>query len=228
MEVADELPADHPVPPHCPLWAIFLLHVACGASLVAGIWTLPKFLGINLVEHPVETLRLSLIMELPIVLLTYTFVSMNQGTCLSVWKAARRGLLSIPIGAFIAAFGAIIFGAPLSLEHGWRTFYWAQLLSVLTVLPAAIILGGSWSDWQRLFAFTKPRGALEYSVCIPAHGAVIGAWFGAWPMPLDWERPWQEWPVCVTYGMVGGFILGTFLTLAMIILNVRHGRTKQD
>lgn len=28
-------------------------------------------------------------------------------------------------------------------------------------------------------------------ICLPAHGAVIGAWFGAWPMPLDWERPWQ-------------------------------------
>lgn len=28
-------------------------------------------------------------------------------------------------------------------------------------------------------------------ICLPAHGAVIGAWFGAFPMPLDWERPWQ-------------------------------------
>lgn len=28
-------------------------------------------------------------------------------------------------------------------------------------------------------------------ISLPAYGAVIGAWFGAWPMPLDWERPWQ-------------------------------------
>ena len=28
-------------------------------------------------------------------------------------------------------------------------------------------------------------------ICLPAYAAVIGAWFGAWPMPLDWERPWQ-------------------------------------
>jgi hypothetical protein len=26
---------------------------------------------------------------------------------------------------------------------------------------------------------------------MPSHGAVIGAWLGAWPMPLDWGRPWQ-------------------------------------
>lgn len=37
----------------------------------------------------------------------------------------------------------------------------------------------------------RPRGGLERAVCIPAHGAVIGAWVGAFPMPLDWERPWQ-------------------------------------
>ena len=34
-------------------------------------------------------------------------------------------------------------------------------------------------------------GGLDYMVGFPAYGAVIGAWFGAWPMPLDWERPWQ-------------------------------------
>lgn len=32
---------------------------------------------------------------------------------------------------------------------------------------------------------------MERAICIPAHGAVIGAWIGAFPMPLDWERPWQ-------------------------------------
>lgn len=32
---------------------------------------------------------------------------------------------------------------------------------------------------------------IDFIICLPAHGAIIGAWFGAWPMPLDWERPWQ-------------------------------------
>lgn len=37
----------------------------------------------------------------------------------------------------------------------------------------------------------RPNGSIEYLICLPAHGALVGAWFGAWPMPLDWERPWQ-------------------------------------
>jgi hypothetical protein len=31
----------------------------------------------------------------------------------------------------------------------------------------------------------------NYMISAPCHGAVLGAWLGAWPMPLDWERPWQ-------------------------------------
>lgn len=37
----------------------------------------------------------------------------------------------------------------------------------------------------------RPTERVDYVISLPAHGAVIGAWFGAWPMPLDWERPWQ-------------------------------------
>eukprot|EP01018_Ginkgo_biloba_P016947 Gb_26989 [translate_table: standard] len=57
-----------------------------------------------------------------------------------------------------------------------------------SVVPAATVFGASWPDWQRLFAHTKLVGGVDYAVCLPAYGAVIGAWFGAWPMPLDWER----------------------------------------
>lgn len=224
MKVVEEHPRHQAS--NLSLWAIIFLHVAPAIGLVAGIWVLPAFFGLSLVNHTLATLRLAMVLELIIVLLTYTFISGKHG--ISVWQAVGRGLLSLPIGAFIAAFGAIIFGAPLALEYSSKTLYWAQLLSVLSVLPTAIILGGSWSDWQRLFAFTKPKGAIEYSACIPAHGAIIGAWFGAWPMPLDWERPWQEWPVCVTYGMAVGFIIGSLFSLLLISLNIASTRSKKD
>ncbi|PHT62594.1 hypothetical protein T459_33565 [Capsicum annuum] len=31
----------------------------------------------------------------------------------------------------------------------------------------------------------------DYMICLPTHGVVSGVWFGAWPMALDWESPWQ-------------------------------------
>lgn len=37
----------------------------------------------------------------------------------------------------------------------------------------------------------RPKEGVDCLISLPAQGAVIGAWLGAWPMPLDWERPWQ-------------------------------------
>jgi len=42
-----------------------------------------------------------------------------------------------------------------------------------------------------IWNFCRPKGRLELAICVPAHGATIGAWVGAWPIPLDWDRPWQ-------------------------------------
>ncbi|MCO5599514.1 hypothetical protein L7F22_053620 [Adiantum nelumboides] len=158
----------------------------------------------------------------------YTLISVKQRRCPSIWEALWRSILSLPIGALILIIAAIIFGAPWDLEHSRITAYWGQLISAIVVMPAGIVLGGSWLDWQRLFAFTRPRGGLEYSVCIPAHGAVIGAWFGAWPMPLDWERPWQEWPICVTYGMAGGFFAGEMLSAILVLVKTSKNKDKKD
>ena len=42
------------------------------------------------------------------------------------------------------------------------------------------------------------------SIHIPALGALIGAWLGVLPIPLDWDRPWQAWPIpCVVGAIVG-------------------------
>jgi GPI ethanolamine phosphate transferase 2/3 subunit F len=39
-------------------------------------------------------------------------------------------------------------------------------------------------------------------------GATIGAWLGAVPIPLDWDREWQKWPITILSGLYGGYVLG--------------------
>ncbi|KAJ0007188.1 hypothetical protein Pint_30405 [Pistacia integerrima] len=65
-------------------------------------------------------------------------------------------------------------------------------------------------------------------ICLPAHGAVIGAWFGAWPMPLDWERPWQEWPICVSYGAMAGYLIGMVASFGFVLIRGRQQHQKGD
>ncbi|CAM6024009.1 unnamed protein product [Sphagnum balticum] len=201
---------------------IVATQVLCGAAVVAGLKTVPALWNVHLITQPVQTLQIALVFCFLFVLLSLVLVREILKKC-----GLSEGLV-MSAGTVVAALVALAFGAPTSFESAARTWHWACLMSSLTVLPAAIVLGASWTDWQRVFAFTKPHGGVELAICIPAHGAALGAWVGAWPMPLDWERPWQEWPVCCTYGVGGGYLLGLVVTVILCFVNVRNVRPKQD
>ncbi|KMS99446.1 hypothetical protein BVRB_2g044450 [Beta vulgaris subsp. vulgaris] len=41
--------------------------------------------------------------------------------------------------------------------------------------PAAAVFGASWVDWQRIFVKIRPTGSINYMVCLPAPGSIIGS-----------------------------------------------------
>uniref|UniRef100_A0A803QGR0 Phosphatidylinositol-glycan biosynthesis class F protein n=1 Tax=Cannabis sativa TaxID=3483 RepID=A0A803QGR0_CANSA len=144
------------------------------------------------------------------------------------FRAVLRGIVGIFAGALVNAFVAIALGAPIGEKYFSKTVNWSIMMSLFTVVPAASVFGSSWTDWQRIFANTKPVGTIDYMICLPAHGAVIGAWFGAWPMPLDWERPWQEWPICVSYGAISGYLIGMAASFLFVLVRRTLHHTKTD
>lgn len=194
-----------------------MLHSVSGLGLAVSIWSAYNMYNINLISNPLQTLRLICIVEAPLVIFMYSIFRHNPAQN-PLWKAVLRGVLGLPVGALCIAFGAVVLGAPVGISYLNKTVYWSLLMSLFTFVPAASVYGSSWKDWQRLFAYTRPTGTLDYIICIPAHGAVIGAWFGAWPMPLDWERPWQEWPICVSYGAVAGYIVGMVVSMGFTLV----------
>ncbi|CAI0408443.1 unnamed protein product [Linum tenue] len=166
------------------------------------------------------------IIETPAALLLYSHFRRDTETY-SFLRAVGRGLCAFPIGALIHAALAIVLGAPVGSWYLLKTINWSLLMSSLTIVPVASVFGSSWRDWQRVFARTEPNDLLEYMLCIPAHGAAIGAWLGAWPMPLDWERPWQEWPICVTYGAVTGYVIGLSASFCVACASTGARRSRQ-
>ena len=44
-----------------------------------------------------------------------------------------------------------------------------------------------------------------------AVGTLFGCWLGAIPIPLDWDRDWQKWPVTVCTGAYMGWTIGKLL-----------------
>ncbi|KAE8658691.1 protein YIPF6-like [Hibiscus syriacus] len=202
---------------------VFSIHVCCGLALAVGFWVAHNVYFINLISDTSATLRLIWAIEFPVVILLFSCCTQKPEKC-SYLKAICRGLLGLPVGALLNALGALALGAPVGLQYFERTVSWSLLMSSLTFVPTACVYGSCWTDWHRIFACTKPNGPLDFMLCLPAHGAVIGAWFGAWPMPLDWERPWQDWPICVSYGAMAGYMAGMVGSLGLALMRAAGGK----
>ncbi|KAF9452115.1 hypothetical protein P691DRAFT_661617 [Macrolepiota fuliginosa MF-IS2] len=119
----------------------------------------------------------------------------------------------------------VLFGAPFTL-HASRTYGLALLLSILTVYTPAFVLGPpTWGSstpslikrflWIRLFAEFTIRSPIERALVYPALGSIVFAWLGIIPIALDWDRPWQAWPLTPAYGAISGYTIASIASLTV-------------
>eukprot|EP00850_Spirogloea_muscicola_P013343 SM000090S24305 [mRNA] locus=s90:151377:160912:- [translate_table: standard] len=101
---------------------------------------------------------------------------------------AAAGLLAGFVG-FLAV--AVFFRAPMSLSNAHATASWALLMASTVCVHGAVLLGPSKDDLRRVFLAFEPWNERERVAIALALGTTVGCWFGAWPMPLDWDKPWQ-------------------------------------
>ncbi|KAM6366671.1 phosphatidylinositol-glycan biosynthesis class F protein isoform 2-T11 [Alca torda] len=104
----------------------------------------------------------------------------------------------------------VLYGAPL-IESVTETFLFAVLLSTFTTLQCLCILGPNIQAWIRVFSKNGAMSIWESSLQITTMGSILGAWFGAFPIPLDWDRPWQVWPISCSLGATFGYMAGLII-----------------
>lgn len=56
----------------------------------------------------------------------------------------------------------------------------------------------------------RSENPIERALVYPVIGTFVGAWIGAIPIALDWDRPWQSYPLTVAFASNLGFIVGGF------------------
>lgn len=135
-----------------------------------------------------------------------SFTSSKKNFTHKVMKVFRSCLL-FSISCLVFHGIIVLYGAPL-LESLLETFLFAVLLSTFTTLRCLCLLGPSLHAWIRVFSKNGAMSIWDTSLQITTACSVFGAWLGAIPIPLDWDRPWQVWPVSCTLGATIGFTIG--------------------
>lgn len=130
-------------------------------------------------------------------------------------------LLMIFVVVFIVV--CILMGAPYH-QHYEETLALSILLTSLTILPICLFLGPS-KTVQYLFYDTFELSStfdiwqlelLQYN----AFGTLVGAWAGSVVAPLDWDRPWQAYPIGNIVGAVLGFSFANIATFLSSIVQI--------
>ncbi|GAB7340485.1 hypothetical protein MBLNU457_6909t1 [Dothideomycetes sp. NU457] len=112
-------------------------------------------------------------------------------------------ILSTTLAAPLLGFTLLLFGAPLTSSQP-HTLLCALHISLLSALPLIYVNGVDGDKWRLLLGLDV---AVD-EVFGAALGALGGAWVGAVPIPLDWDREWQRFPVTIVVGAYFGWALG--------------------
>ncbi|XP_047487951.1 phosphatidylinositol-glycan biosynthesis class F protein-like [Penaeus chinensis] len=103
----------------------------------------------------------------------------------------------------------VLYGAYL-IENIEETFTFSILVASLAFVRPLVALGPG------ALGLIIERANFEEEPVLQSLTAVVGAWFGALPIPLDWDTPWQVWPLTCCIGAVIGEVGASAYLLSKI------------
>ncbi|KAJ1832742.1 hypothetical protein LPJ63_003281 [Coemansia sp. RSA 2711] len=115
--------------------------------------------------------------------------------------------------SLVIALGFVLFGAPVSTHHS-ETLMAAVNVSLLAVTPAILTLKPSLSAWRHALLSAELKSIPEKWAAGFFWCTMVTTWASAYFIPMDWERPWQRWPIPI----VGGAFLGNLIGLVFVLI----------
>lgn len=117
---------------------------------------------------------------------------------------------------------SVLMGAPLFTDV-LRTVGFSIYLVIIGFTP---IILSSKGNLQEIYDFVmrndvhsiKQRFFMRNLVW----GTIIGAWLGAIPIPLDWDRWWQRWPITCLVSSTIGAVLSMVISYLWISIQSRR------
>lgn len=135
----------------------------------------------------------------------------GQSTMETIITRLAVSLVEFLGSVLLAYFVVVTFGASLVDDFESNLAFSAFVATICTMPAFLLIPHKNPLDLMiRLFVYRDLTSRFERILVGIAHGCVVGAWFGALVIPLDWDRWWQQWPVSCSFGAIFGAI-GAFV-----------------
>jgi phosphatidylinositol glycan class F len=152
----------------------------------------------------------------------YVIGSTKKNSTKNRLKEAMKSCMIIVIMIVVYFTVAVLFGAEVFSKHE-ETLMLSVLLCVLTVFPACLHMESN-SVISLLFGHKPLNDVVGTLILRNIQLTLFGAWLGAFVIPLDWDRAWQEWPIPCASGAMLGFTAANLLT----VINVVPKLTKKN
>lgn len=109
----------------------------------------------------------------------------------------------------------VILGAPF-MSYTKETVALCLHLSFLVFNPLLVLYKFDFSHFNLVFVQDKIYNKIfTHPVLSASLMAIITAWLGVIPIPLDWDRPWQQWPITLLVGGYLGTLIGSAVSLGL-------------
>lgn len=125
-----------------------------------------------------------------------------------------KSITVLLISVLIFYIIAVLFGAPFFSSQE-ETLMFSILLTTLIVLPLILNLGldATVSILSSTDVFEKETLSTIFAIAV--RFVLFGAWLGAVVIPLDWDRPWQKWPISCCFGALVGYVVSQMFILSL-------------
>ena len=131
-----------------------------------------------------------------------------------LWQLLK-GLVILAVCWMFLLYITVCFGAPVTSD--WRqTGMFCLLLLLLTVFPCLVVEGPSLESLIKVYTVEADNLQTLQTLHCNALYSLVGAWLGATPLPLDWDRDWQVWPVSCCLGAALGHLLANLVATVRI------------
>ncbi|KAK1333097.1 hypothetical protein QTO34_006632, partial [Cnephaeus nilssonii] len=186
-------------------------HLLCIFSIILSIFIPSIFLeNFSILETHLTWLCICSVFVTAVNLVLYLVVKPNAST--------KRSSLSYKVTRFLKC--CIYFLMSCFVFHaGVGNIFICSDLVYFYYCTLFVFVRTKHQSMVRVFSRNGVTSIWENSLQITTISSFLGTWLGAFPIPLDWERPWQVWPISCTLGATFGYVAGLVISPLWIYWN---------